>query len=173
MHGPRRAAVCLVLMAAAVTQAAAQARDGWPAADGTAEQPPPPLFQAPDGLKKPTHRLDISSPKTKPLNFHRRIETPEDLKSIGGKVVEEPDGLRWDVRGHTYGVDVTSDGRPPWRAPVTGVGMQEGQRHFLQEVSDGVEAAQTSGTGGDEWQGSATMNVPGGGEVSMNGHHLF
>lgn len=166
MHGPRRAAVCLVLVAVAVTQAAAQARDGWPAADGTAEQPPPLLFQPPDGSKKPVRRPDIFSPKTKPLNFHGTIETSEDLETIGGRLVEEPDGVRWAVREHTYGVDVTSDGRPPLRGPVTGAGMQEGQRHFLKKNSDGVEAAQTSGAGGDEWQGSATMNGPGEGELS-------
>lgn len=174
MHGPRRAAVCLVLVAVTVIQAAAQARDGWPAADGTAEQPPPPPFQTPDGSKKPVRRLDIFSPKPKPLNLHGTIETPEDLETIGGEVVEDSDSPRWAVRGHTYGVDVTSDGRPSWKGPVTGVGMQEGQRHFLKKVSEGVEAAQTSGAGGDEWQGSATMNE---GEVSMSGgsggQHLF
>lgn len=174
MHGPRRAAVSLVLVAVVVTHAAAQARDGLPATDGTAEQPPPQPFQTLDGSKKPLRRQDIFTPKTKPLNLQ---ETPVDLETIGDKVVEQPDGPRWDIRGRTYAIEVTPGGRPLRKGRVTGVDLQGGQRQFIKQVSDGVEAAQTIWDGGYGFQGSATMEGPGEGEVSMigggDGHNHF
>lgn len=191
MHAPRLPVLCAVMLVVAVAQAAAQAGDGWQAPD----QPPPPSFLPPGvpkkflskGVPEPA-RFDIPKEKTKPLQLYGPAETPENVENIGGEVVQEPDGRLWEVHGHAYNLEEPSGGELGGTGRVNGhagnagkvwqgIGTKEEQRHFVGEVSDGVEAAEMSGVGGDERQGSIPETGPGEDKVSVdsgNGRqHLF
>lgn len=153
----RLAGLCVALWVTLVARAEAQAGDNLQAPDGTAGP-----FPTTDGIRR-----FINGPTVTSIDARRRMKSrfqDETLKSIGGRVEEDKNGMKWVVNGHSY-VLADSTGTGATTGPVNGhtgrargvmMGQAtlEGQHHPYQNP-DIAEQEQVSGSGGGQGEGES------------------